>query len=471
VLHISGRPCRMRRIATFTVALVIVAGLSYGLGRKHGAARREVALAPAAGQSANLTALALPAAAAPAGTSSQGAAASKPLRNPLERSAPFVQDVLNAKAGYEAAMLNLEDALKQIETLPISERKGFITGVFTFVARQRPPAEALALYSQQGDKVRPDALRALASEWVSTRGSLDEARRTALRERVQGASGSRLGLEVELTYAIASSQPDDELASAWLNSFSTHPGRSEMLPVLAGKMIREHPDTLVDRTASWTEWERERAARTILTDWAMRDPQEAWAWYQAQRDRLGQDLSSSVLEPWAGSDPEAAKALLNSLSDPAQRQTAIESIGKALALKNSAEAIAWADGLQNLQEKEAAHRSIYEATPRGIGAAISMQDGFPTLRSVLPGSPLVGTGIQPGDQFAEVRQADGTYQSLYGMPLESAVKLIRGEPGSELELRVLRRDENTGQLKELRVPVRRAQLYFTEPVAPVPRKN
>ena len=28
----------MRRIATFTVALVIVAGLSYGLGRKHGAA-------------------------------------------------------------------------------------------------------------------------------------------------------------------------------------------------------------------------------------------------------------------------------------------------------------------------------------------------------------------------------------------------------------------------------------------------
>jgi hypothetical protein len=462
----------MRRIATFTVALVIVAGLSYGLGRKHGAARREVALAPAAGQSANPGTSASPAAAAPASTpASQDAAANKPVRNPPERTFPFAQDMLNAKTGYEAAMLNLEDALKQIETLPISEKKGFITGVFTFVARQRPPAEALALYSQQGDKVRPDALRALASEWVSTRGSLDEAKRAALRERVQGASGSRVGLEVELTLALAQSQPDDELAKAWLNAFSTHPGRSEMVPVLAGKMIREQPDTLLDRTAGWTEWERERVARTVLTEWAMRAPQEAWTWYQAQQNRLGQDLASSVLEPWAGVDPEGAKALLNSLSDPAQRQTAIESIGKALAQKNSAEAIAWADGLQNPEEKEAAHRSIYEATPRGIGAAISMQDGFPTLRSVLPGSPLAGTGIQPGDQFVEVRQADGMHQSLYGMPLESAVRLIRGEPGSELELRVLRRDENTGQLKELRVPVRRAQLFFTEPVAPAPRKN
>ena len=91
-----------------------------------------------------------------------------------------------------------------------------------------------------------------------------------------------------------------------------------------------------------------------------------------------------------------------------------------------------------------------------------MENGFPTLRSILPGSPLEGTGVRPGDQFVEVRQADGTRQSLYGAPLESAVRLIRGEPESELELRVLRPDQRTGRLEELRVPVRRAQLYIDE---------
>jgi C-terminal processing protease CtpA/Prc len=242
-----------------------------------------------------------------------------------------------------------------------------------------------------------------------------------------------------------------------------------MLPLLAGKLIRENPEALLDRTAGWTEWERERAARTVLKDWAGRAPQEAWTWYQSQRDQLGPELASSVLETWARSAPEAAKGLLNSLSDPVQRRAAVESIGRALALKNSAEAVAWADGLQNPEEKEAAHRSIYEATPRGIGAVIGLQNGFPTLQSVLPGSPLAGTGIRPGDQIVEVWQADGTHQSLYGAPLESSVRLIRGEPGSELELRILRRDENTGQLNELRVPVRRAQLYFDEPSSP--KKN
>jgi len=459
----------MRRTATFIAVLIIVAGLSYGLGRKHGAGTRERPHHPAIGQSANLATPPSPGAAAPEDASPQEATAIKPALAALDRTAPFVQNMISAQAGYEAAKLNLDNALKQIETLPTSERKGFITGVFSFVARHRSPAEALALYGQQGEKVRSDALRALASEWVSTRSPLDEEKRYAVRERVQAAGGGRLGLEVELAFAIASSAPDDELVTAWLNAFSTHPGRSEMLPVLANKLIRENPDALLDRVEGWTEWERERALRAVLEDWASRSPQEAWTWYQAQRARLGQDLAPSILEPWARSDPEAAKALLNSLSDPAQRRTAVESLGRALALQNTAQAVAWAEGLLNPEENEAAHRSIYQATPRGIGAAIGLENGFPTLRAILPGSPLEGTGVRAGDQFVEVWQADGSRQSLYGAPLESAVGLIRGEPGSDLVLRILRRDERSGQLQELHVPVRRDQLYFDGPLSP--KKN
>jgi hypothetical protein len=368
--------------------------------------------------------------------------------------------MLNARAGYEAAALDLDAALKQIETLPVSERKGFVTGVFSFIGRHRTPAEGLTHYGQQSDKVRNYALRALASEWVSMRSPLDEEKRSALRDRVQTSSGGRLGLEVELAFAIASSQPDDELVKAWLGAFSTHPGRSEMLPVLGNQLFRGNPDALLDRTAGWTEWERERALRAVLEEWAGRAPQEAWNWYHNQQTHLGQELAPSILETWARSDPKAAMAVLESLSEPNQRRTAVESIGRALALQNTGQAVTWADGLHDAEEKAAAHRSIYDTTPRGIGAAISMENGFPTLRSILPGSPLEGTGVRPGDQFAEVVQADGTRQNLYGAALESAVKLIRGEPGSELELRILRRNQSTQGLEELRVPVRRAQLYF-----------
>ncbi len=454
----------------FAVVLILVACFAYGLGRWHGAAKWAGAYPSAAGQVTNRPAIPSPRAPTSKDISlPHSVSVGKPAPTAWDRTAPFVQNMLSAQAGYEAAELNLDNALKQIKTLPVSERKGFVIGVFTFIARHRSPADALALYGQQDSSARGDALRALASEWISTRGPMDEDQRYALRERVQSATSGKLGLEVELAYAIASSQPDAELVTAWLNAFSTHPGRSEMLPVLADKLIREDPEALLDRTTGWTEWERNRAVRTVLEEWANRAPQEAWNWYQAQQSRLGPDLAPSILEPWARSDPEAAKALLNSLSEPAQRRTAVEAIGRALALNNTAAAVAWADGLLNPEEREAAHRSIYEATPRGIGAAIGLENGFPTLRSILPGSPLEGTGVRPGDQIVEVWQADGTHQSLYGAPLESAVTLIRGEPGSPLELRILRRDELTGQLEELRVPVQRAQLYFDGSSSP--KKN
>ncbi|MBN1460326.1 MAG: hypothetical protein JXA57_12380, partial [Armatimonadetes bacterium] len=159
---------------------------------------------------------------------------------------PFVQNMISAKAGYEAASLNLDAALRQIGALPASERKGFVLGVFSFIGRHRTPAEALALYAQQGEKVRNDALRALVSEWISTRSTLDEEKRYLLHERVQGASGGGLGLEVELASALASSQPDDELVAAWLNAFCNHPCRSEMLPAVAGRWLRQEPDAIFE---------------------------------------------------------------------------------------------------------------------------------------------------------------------------------------------------------------------------------
>jgi hypothetical protein len=460
--------CFMKRIAIYAAVLLVVAGLFYRLGRKQGAKAIE---------EVHLGLVQTDAKASEASRLRTNVVKGEELPDPgawarshsTRSNEWFLQGMASAQAGYAATQANLVEALTRIETLPISERKGFITGVFAFVGRQYSPAEALEIYKQQGEKVRGDALRALVAEWISGRSNLDEDRRHLLRDQSLGTSAGRLGLEVELAAVLASSQPEGDLSGAWLDAFANHPGRSEMLSVLAGKMMLANPDRLLERTEGWTTWERERAARSVLADWASTAPQDAWNWYQGHQDRWAGDVASSILETWAGSDPEAVKGVLNSLSNEADRRAALQSIGKALAQRATQEAVTWAESLPNTAEREIANDAIYEATPRGIGAVLNFDSGFPTLRSVLPGSPLEGTGVQPGDQIVEIRQADGPAQNLYGVGMESAVKLIRGEPGSELELRVLRPKASSGGFEEILVPVRRAQLYFDN--SSLPKRN
>jgi C-terminal processing protease CtpA/Prc len=154
------------------------------------------------------------------------------------------------------------------------------------------------------------------------------------------------------------------------------------------------------------------------------------------------------------------------MEQPAQRKAAIEALGNALARKNTDEAINWANGLPDASEREIANRAVYDGAPRGIGAVLGTEQGFPTIRAIVPGSPLDGSGVQPGDQLVELWEANGSKQTLYARDLNTTVNLIRGEPGSELTLRLLRQNKNTGQLEEHLVPVTRGQLYLNEKALP-----
>src|SRR6185295_11098625 len=165
------------------------------------------------------------------------------------------------------------------------ERMGFITGIFSFVARNHSPADALKVYQRVPEASRPNALRALVGEWIYTRSSFDENMRYIKREGTLTISGSRLGLEVELTSMLASAKPDAELASAWLDAFSNHRSRSEMLLSLAGSLEPGKRETVFDHMEGWTPWEKERVTRSVLGNWSESSPQEAWEWYQANRNR------------------------------------------------------------------------------------------------------------------------------------------------------------------------------------------
>lgn len=69
----------------------------------------------------------------------------------------------------------------------------------------------------------------------------------------------------------------------------------------------------------------------------------------------------------------------------------------------------------------------------GIGIELGLVDGFFTIISPLDGTPASAAGLQPGDRIIELDQ-----ESLRGKKLLDVVELLRGEPGTDIEMRLSR---------------------------------
>lgn len=74
----------------------------------------------------------------------------------------------------------------------------------------------------------------------------------------------------------------------------------------------------------------------------------------------------------------------------------------------------------------------------GLGIEVGREDGFVKVIAPIDDTPAERAGLQPGDLIIRV---DG--QSTKGMELNEAVRLMRGEPGTEIELTIMR-DEDDG---------------------------
>jgi carboxyl-terminal processing protease len=69
----------------------------------------------------------------------------------------------------------------------------------------------------------------------------------------------------------------------------------------------------------------------------------------------------------------------------------------------------------------------------GLGLVVQMKDGYVTVVSPMDDSPGLRAGILPGDRIMKI---DG--KSAKKMPLEIAVKSLRGEPGTEVTVTIAR---------------------------------
>ncbi len=69
----------------------------------------------------------------------------------------------------------------------------------------------------------------------------------------------------------------------------------------------------------------------------------------------------------------------------------------------------------------------------GVGLEIIERDNLVTVVGPIPGTPGARAGIRAGDQIVEV---DG--ESIRGWTSQEAVQVLRGRPGSDVEVRILR---------------------------------
>jgi len=74
----------------------------------------------------------------------------------------------------------------------------------------------------------------------------------------------------------------------------------------------------------------------------------------------------------------------------------------------------------------------------GVGATLQPEDGFCTIRDLVPGGPAARSGlIKPGDRIVAVAQGDQDPVDVVDMPLPQAVELIRGPKGTTVRLTII----------------------------------
>jgi hypothetical protein len=159
------------------------------------------------------------------------------------------------------------------------------------------------------------------------------------------------------------------------------------------------------------------------------------------------------------SDPASAFALGEQLP-PDQQRNFLDAVFAGWGASDTDAALNWADQLQDPAEHDAAIAAIRTMAPVGIGAALSIQDGYAVINQLFPGTPAELSGqIRPGDRIVALAQGDNAFVDARGLPLKDIVDMVRGAPNTTLQLQLLDADAGPGTPPRT-VSILRNQLKF-----------
>ena len=139
-------------------------------------------------------------------------------------------------------------------------------------------------------------------------------------------------------------------------------------------------------------------------------------------------------------DPAAAIAFSGQLS-VGDRRKFLHSAFASWAAKDTEAAMQWAEQMSEPAEREVAINAIRSVAPTGIGVMLETKAGYPVIAKLMPGTPAaLGMQLHPGDRIVGVAQGDYAFVDARNLGVQELVQAIRGAPGSLVQLQVLPAD-------------------------------
>jgi hypothetical protein len=160
-------------------------------------------------------------------------------------------------------------------------------------------------------------------------------------------------------------------------------------------------------------------------------------------------------------DTDTAGALAMAEQLPAEdRRKVLDSVLFSWAQKDTDEALGWAQQLPDANERDAAINAIRQAAPVGIGAQLAVKDGYPVITDTFPGTPAQLSGqIRPGDRILGIAQGDGVFTDTRSLSLQEVVEVIRGAPGTPVQLQLAAADASANSAPRI-ITILRDQIRF-----------
>jgi len=191
-----------------------------------------------------------------------------------------------------------------------------------------------------------------------------------------------------------------------------------------------------------------------------KDPELAMLWANELTEGAGRAaVVQQIARMMVGTDPASALALNEQLPESDRRQF-FDALFGDWASKDTAAAMQWAEQFPDVASRDAALQAIRNVAPVGIGAELRMQDGYPIINGLVPGTPAaLGGQLRAGDRIVALAQGNNSFVDARGVSLEEIVKMIRGAPGTQLQLQVLPADAPPNSLPRT-VPIIRDQIKF-----------
>ena len=334
--------------------------------------------------------------------------------------------------GYELASRDLPAAWEKLRVLEDrAERAAFLRGMF-FAVSARAPREALAAIKQVENRDERDlAMETIAGAW---RGGVP-APNSIRRQPVRLSDAARLGMSL-----LNGTTGRAELAVLWAQELLTEPAeRVALLGAAAAAFALKDPERIVALDATLSDEPSREIFRTQFAD-ALRAVAGDAAWSNIRAlppGDLRDTAQLSILNAWAGADPQAAAAAIATLPSGDERTNAIAVFAESWAARDTDAAFSWA-ATMDAPERAAAEEAIRRSAPIGIGAVLDMSDdGYPVIRELLPGGAAARSGQLPSQsKIVAVVDTAGNAVPTHGMELGAIAGRLRGAKGTSVTMLV-----------------------------------